>query len=102
MIRYVFDQLTDQSTHPVTSLSDLPHRRIHLPSRADQHRLLGRFQRRHFADGRWTLLILPHLLHASSVAPLHWRYWWVLPRYSAKDGSALGSFQNPRGFRNSR
>ena len=67
-----------------------------MPSRANQHRLVGRLQRCHLADCQRTLLFVLDLLHASPVAPLHWRYRWVVSRYSCEDGSTMGPFQSPR------
>lgn len=67
-----------------------------MPSRADQHRLPGRFQRCHLANRQCSLLFLPDLLLASSVAPLHWGDRWVVSRYSREDWSTVGSVQSPR------
>ena len=49
-LRYVSDQLTDQSTSLVASLWDLLYHHIRMPSGANQHRLTNRVQRRYLAD----------------------------------------------------
>ena len=103
-VRHVTDRRIDQSTHLAASLYHFFDDSIHMPSRANQHRLLRRFQRRHLADCQWPLLILPHLLCTVAVAPLHWRYWWIVSRRSRENGSVLGPFQGPRllGYRGQR
>ena len=67
-----------------------------MPHTPDQHRLVSRFQRRHFIDNQWNLLILPVLLYTPSLAPLHWLYQRIKSYASRKYGYEVGSIQTSR------